>query len=391
MTTPEKIQAALDRISDDIKSHAEKAEREIKAHAKLSEDTRASVDKLLTEQGELKARLLAAEQSLASRGSDRDERVMSIGQQVVASEEFAAFAARPRGTFSMPVRAALTSGESSGGDLIVPDRVPGIVAPGLRRLTVRDLISWGRTASNSVEFVRESDSDLNADVVSENPADGKPESDLLFEADSAPVVTIAHWIHASRQVLADVPMLQSYIDGRMRYGLKLVEEAQLLNGSGTGLNIDGIATQASAYSDPGVNPTGLNRIDILRLALLQVELANYAADAIIVNPTDWAAIELLKTASELGYLFSNPHMMTRPMLWGRNVVSTTAVDGGDFVVGAFGGGMAVQGWDREDMNVFVSLEDRDNVIKNMVTIRVEERLALTVYRPSAFVAGSFVG
>src|SRR5690606_37334688 len=115
----------------------------------------------------------------------------------------------------------------------------------------------------------------NADVVSENPSGGKPQSNITFEADSAPIVTIAHWVPASKQVLSDVPMLQSYVDGRLRYGLKFKEEAQLLKGSGVSLNIDGIYTQASSYANPGVAVQAETRIDRLRLALLQVELSEY--------------------------------------------------------------------------------------------------------------------
>ena len=62
---------------------------------------------------------------------------------------------------------------------------------------------------------------------------------------------------------------------------------------------------------------------------------------------------------------------------------------GDFLVGVFGGGLAVQGWDREDVSVTVATQDQDDFIKNMVKILVEERVALTVYRPAAFVAGDF--
>lgn len=64
------------------------------------------------------------------------------------------------------------------------------------------------------------------------------------------VTTIAHWVLATRQILDDVPMLQSYVDGRLRYGLALVEENQLLNGSGTGTDLAGIYTQATAFTPP---------------------------------------------------------------------------------------------------------------------------------------------
>jgi len=170
--------------------------------------------------------------------------------------------------------------------------------------------------------------------------------------------------------------------------LKFVEEAQLLKGSGVNLNLNGIYTQASAYANPGVTVQNETRIDRLRLAILQSELAEYPVDGIVIHPIDWAAIELTKNAQH-DYMFTNARSTMQPGLWGRNVVPTQAMDANEFLVGAFGGGLAVQGWDREDMNVQISLEDRDNFIKNMVTIRCEERVGLTVYRPDAFVKGNF--
>src|SRR5690606_17864865 len=221
-----------------------------------------------------------------------------------------------------------------------------------------------------------------------NPSGLKPESNITFEADSAPVVTIAHWIHASRQVLADVPMLRSYIDGRLRYGLKLKEEDQLLNGSGVGLNINGLVTQATAYSNPGVTVQAETRLDRLRLALLQVELAEAWADGIVLNPIDWTSIELTKT-DDNAYLFANPRGLETPALWGRNVVPTTAMTASDFLVGAFGGGIAAEIHDRMVTEILVATQDDRDFVKNMVKILAEDSMALTVYRPEAFVTGGF--
>lgn len=388
----EQINASLSKVSDQLKDAALQAEKDIKAHQQLSQETRANVDKLLTQQGELQARLATAEQMLAKvqNGGASPGVPQSLGAQFTESDGFKAFASNPAGSFRMSFSASITSADSSAGDLVVPDRVPGIQAPAMRRLTIRDLIAWGRTSSNSIEYARELLFTNNAAPVLENPSAGKPKSDITFEADSAPIVTIPHWIHASKQILSDVPMLQSYIDGRLRYGLKLKEETQLLKGSGVGLNMNGMYTQASNYVNPGVVVQAETRIDRLRLALLQVELSEYWADAIVISPLDWAAIELTKT-SDNAYLFANPRVQLLPALWGRNVVPTQSMDAGDFLVGAFGGGMAVQGWDREDVSVKISLEDRDNFIKNMATILCEERVGLTVYRPSAFVKGDFDG
>lgn len=383
------ITASLKQVDDQLKAYAERAEKEIKRHAEMSAETKAKVDQLLVTQGELQARLQAAEQMVAALESGGSPaRPKSLGEQVAESDEFRAFAASGAGRVKLSVKAAITSDSASAGDLIVPQRVPGIVAPPQQRLFLRDLLNWGRTTSNSIEYVRETGFTNNAAPVGENPSSGKPESSLAFEADSAPIVTIAHWVQASRQVLSDAGMLQAHIDGRLMYGLKLAEEQQLLKGSGVGININGIYTQASAYANPGVTVQAETAIDRLRLALLQVTLAEYDADGIVLNPIDWAAIELTKTADN-AYLFATPRGLAVPGLWGRPVVSTQAMDVGEFLVGAFA--MGAQGWDREDASITVSLEDRDNFIKNMVTILCEERVGLTVYRPEAFVKGDFDG
>lgn len=386
----QQVQKDLKKVGDDLKTYAEQSQKEIRQHARLSEETRARVDELLSLQGELKARLEAAEQALGERSGGSHAPRQSLGEMVANSEEFAANAlnlTRSKGSFSVSIKSAVTSVTGSGGDAIEPDRVPGVVTPPGQGLTVRDLLSWGRTSSNSIEFVRETGFTNSADSVDENPAGGKPESDLTFELASAPIATIAHWLHATRQVLTDAPMLQGYIDGRLMYGLKLKEEQQLLNGSGVGLNINGIYTQAQAYADPGVeaNVTSMTAIDRLRIAMLQVQLAEYAADGLVLHPTDWTTIELSKDANN-AYLFSNPTQTTGPTLWGLPVVATQAMTAGEFLTGAFR--MGAQGWDREDASIIVSTEDRDNIIKNMVTILCEERVGLTVYRPEAFAKGS---
>lgn len=381
-----KVEANLKDISDKLKAHAEQAQADVKAHKGMTEETRAKVDELLTTQGALKARLDTAEQMLASDRGGESAQVLSFGQHAVADEEFLAglqALQSRKGSTSTSINAAITN---ISAPVAEKERVQGIVQPPEQRLFVRDLLNWGKTSSNSIEFVRESGFTNNANVVSENPSGGKPESEIALELDSVAVATIAHWVHASKQVLDDVSMLRAHIDGRLRYGLKLKEEAQLLKGSGVGLNIDGIYTQAQQALTMGVAPTSETAIDRLRIAMLQAQLAEYTADGIVLNPIDWATIELLKD-SQNRYLLANPQALTTPTMWGLPVVSTTSMDKGEYLVGAFR--MGAQGWDREEINVTVSTEDRDNFIKNMVTILCEERIGLTVYRPEAFVKGDF--
>lgn len=102
---------------------------------------------------------------------------------------------------------------------------------------------------------------------------------------------------------------------------------------------------------------------------------------------DWAKIELTKDT--LGrYILANPAALTGPTLWGLPVVATEAAAfQGKFLTGAFNA--AAQLFDREDANVVISTENGDDFEKNMISIRCEERLALAVKRPEAFIYGSF--
>lgn len=379
---PKALAAEIKRISDETTRFAETALDQIKKNGALSAETKASVDTLLTDRNSLVERLKQVEAQIAmgNPGGGRADRAKSVGEQVTESDAFKAFVNAKGGRVSIAVKALL-----SPAFPITPHRVPGINALPLERPRVRSLLLPGRTDSNAIEFVRETGFTNNAAIVAEQAT--KPESHLTFEPVSRSVVTIAHWLQASKQILDDAPQLQSFIDARLRYGLVLVEDVQLLKGSGTGGNLEGVFTVATAYAAPGgVTVTNETKIDRLRLALLQAELAGYPANGLVLNPIDWTTIELTKT-TDGAYLFAHPQGSVTPTLWGTTVVSTVAMDQGDFLAGAFG--LGAQIFDREDANVVISTEDRDNFIRNMVTVRAEERLALAIYRPEAFVKGEF--
>ena len=379
------IKSALDKISDQVKEHGEKAVAEAKRGVDMSAKAKETVDELLVKQSELQTRLLAAEQKLDQGSKAVKDQHMSAGHEVITSDAFKQYLANGdfRKGLSMPVKAIVNigSGPTSAGVLIQPDRLPGILVAPDRRLTVRDLLTPGRTASNLIQYVRETGYQNMAATVLEGGL--KPKSDISFDLVATSVVKIATYVKASTEILQDAPMMQSYIDGRLRYMLSYVEEAQLLNGSGVGNNLNGINTQATPYV-AAFAVAGATRIDVLRLALLQSELAEFPATGIVLHPADWTAIELIKDTTG-GYIFANPQSLAQPALWGRPVVGTQAMAQDNFLVGAFK--LGAQVFDRQQSNVVVATENEDDFIKNMVTILAEERLGLAVYRPQAFVKG----
>lgn len=132
----------------------------------------------------------------------------------------------------------------------------------------------------------------------------------------------------------DAPALESYLNSRMMYGLALVEENQMLNGDGTGDNLQGLNVVANDY-ETTLNAAGDTGADVLAHAIYQVSLSEFEADGIILNPADWHRIALLKDANG-NYILGGPQAFASKVLWGLPVVSTTAQTAGKFTVGAFG-------------------------------------------------------
>ena len=277
----------------------------------------------------------------------------------------------------------ITSGALSAGATIEPYVRPGIQTEPDRPNIIRDLLITLTIATNSVEWVRELVFTNNAAPQGGEGA-AKSKSDITFEKQNSPVQTIAHWIAASRQVLADSRSLASFINNRLIYGLQFEEEDQLLLGDGTGNNLHGLVPQATAYNT-GLNVSGDTKVDQLRRALLQVSLNKYMANAIVLNPTDWCDLELTKT-SDNAYLFSNPVNPGEPRLWGKRVVEGLSMTAGQFLLGDMA--RAATLWDREQATIRVSEHHADFFVENMVAVLCEERLALTVEHPLGLVTGT---
>lgn len=385
------VKQELDRITGEVKQTAETALQQAMDAGKVSEEVKQTADKLLTDQAALKgkleeieARQLEVEQNGAGRREQEKEPPKSLGQLVAESEALKAFVKNgAKGAVKIEVLNAITSAGGSAGALIPTDRTGEIISLRRRAPRIRSLLNQGRTASNMVEYAKQTLRTNNAAVVAEGAQ--KAESAYEWAPADAPVRTIAHWVPIARQTLDDAPTLRTELDSELRYGLDLAEDEELLNGDGTGQHLSGLRANATAFAAP-FSVDNETPIDTLRLALLQLELADYAGDGFVLNPIEWTRIELTK--NEIGgYIFANVLQLAGPTLWGRQVVPTTAMDAGDFLAGEFG--VAATIYDRMDAEVLLSSEDRDNFVKNMITARAEKRLALAVKRPAALVDGTF--
>lgn len=384
--------AGLKKATDDVKTFAETANTEIKNLGRVTEETKLNADKALSEMGGLTTRLTDLEQKMSRRGGPAAEAEhKSLGQFVVESDGLKTRLpnSNAKGSVHLSIETKnITSAPSTWGtgvspssSLVVADRRELVPLP-MRPMTIRGLIAPGTTTSNNVEYAVQTARYNNASVVAEGAV--KPYSNYTWDLKAFPVRTIAHLVKASRQILDDAPMLQSVIDAEMRYGLDFAEEAEMLYGDGTGQHLLGIVPQATVYAAPFAVPDE-TAIDRLRLAMLQGVLALYPMSGVVLNPTDWTKIELIKDGMGR-YLVGNPQGRVQPLLWGLPVVPSIAMTAGSFLTGAFQYGAQV--FDRMTVEVLISTENVDDFERNLLSIRAEERLALVVKRPQAFITGT---
>jgi HK97 family phage major capsid protein len=168
----------------------------------------------------------------------------------------------------------------------------------------------------------------------------------------------------------------------------MVEDTQILSGNGTSPNLSGIITEAASFAAGAFAGavTAANEFDVLTVAINQLQSNYYTPNYIMVNPTDFNKILLLKSTTN-EYLKDQVYQGLQPSFLGIPVVINTAVAAGSYLVGNFA--MGTQLWIRENLSLEFFREDGTNVRDGFVTVRLQERIALSNYLPNAFVAGDF--
>lgn len=394
-TALKEVNNKLDKLNGEIKQTAETALKEAKDAGEVSAEVKQTADKLLSEHSatnkvveELKAlvegvdsKLLEVSQQVAE-GGGAGGTPMSFGAATVAAagDRLKAFAG---GTLSINVENAITTAAGSAGGMIFHTEERDPVEIARRQLKIVDLISRGSTETDKVKYVKQTTrTDATGNVAEQGTY---PASSYGWSKAEADVRKIGHITHISEEAMADAAQLQTMIDTELRYGCELRLETQVLAGDGTGENLNGLIPNATAFSAASGLPDA-TRIDRLRLAILQVALADYSCDGIALNPTDWAAIELLKDSNGR-FIFGNPGTGNGPTLWGKPVVESNSMSAGEWLVGAFK--MAATLYVRSDVEVLISSEHGTNFVEDMLTMKGRMRAALAVKRPASLVTGNF--
>lgn len=384
------VKKELTNATNSFNKKAEEALEEARKTGTLSNETKKTVDDLASKfnaleiaKNDLETRLGDAEQKFAQLPSQSSNGKATISDLII-NDSKALTEFRNHLQVGMRHRLKIQDALKDLGSVVVPDRLSETVGIEKRKLAIRDLIAPGRTGSNAISWVQITGFVNNAAPVPEGTQ--KPTSAMEYEPKLTPVQTIAHIFKFAKQSLDDLPQLASDFELEMSYGLKLVEEKQILFGDGTGANLHGIMPQASVFDNllDYQNPT---KIDILRLAMLQALVANIPATGHVLHAIDWAGIELEKDTTGR-HIVGSPTGGSLGSLWTLPVVETTLTEFVDnFLTGSFKYG--AQLFDREDAHIVIASENSNDFELNMLTGRCEERLALAVKRPQAFVKGKF--
>lgn len=285
----------------------------------------------------------------------------------------------------------------SGDSLTSYDRVPGIVELGQQPPMVADLFMQAQTESPTVRFMREVSYTNAADWTTEG--DEKPEASFDLEEVDVSVRKAAIWSKVTDETLEDFSDIRPYIDQRLSFMLRTKIDSDILNGTGTAPQIAGLLGTSGIQTAEMSSNTAVKLAEAIMNAITLIRTVGFfEPDAVVMHPNDYQKLRLATDGNtqyygggffqgQYGNGYNDPGS-----IWGLRIVQTTAISEIDLatpaggnkgpIVGAFKLGGAV--YYRNGLSIEATNTDQDDFIMNLTTIRVEQRLALAVFRPKAF-------
>lgn len=392
----------------DIVEESAKIEEAIKTEQKAV----GIIDFLNAPQGSSSA---GEDASATQRGSQRGE-VKSLATEWLGSATFAEMKSSgfrnisntsfeiERGVPDLAAAAAYKDVYSAmGGTVDIPvigsAQALGWTERTLRPGRVRDLFPSERTSASMLYGIRESGFTNRASTVPQRTAaDGtaatglatdvfglKPKSDLTIVPVTYPIATIAHIMYVHKNTLDDEPRMRGILDRDLIDGIKMAEDEQILWGDGVGENLTGLMNTQGLQTYTG-QATDRRSAQVRRAATRAI-LAYFQPTGVVMHPLDWEHVELERDANGAYTVAVSVAVGGEKRVWRLSVTDSPAMRQGHALVGAFGTGAKL--YDREQVNVVVSTENRDLFERNAYTLRAEERLGLVVDRPESFVHLSF--
>jgi HK97 family phage major capsid protein len=368
-------------VDEKIKATQEALEEKVKGAKEIAEKAVETVEKLEAKQATQFSNLTKGKKSFFTElGEKLSEKADKLKEYKETKKGF---------TLDMDSKAVgnMASATSLTGDYFVtPQQVPGLVLRPYETVHMRDLLPVGQTNSNMIRFVQDNGGEGGPTMVAEGGT--KPQIDRDLEIKDSPVRKIATYFRVPEEMIEDIPYLQSFLAQIGVEEVMAVEDTQILYGDGTGQNLTGIHTTATAFA-AGTSVVGAssNEFDVLRAAKKQLRVAKFNPTVALISPVDYFNMTSKKDTAN-NYLFiQGLNGNTRGvMVDGLQIVEHNSITAGDFIVGD-PRNTAI--FDRAGTSVRLYDQDQDNAILNLITIVIEKRLALVNYRPTAWVKGTF--
>jgi HK97 family phage major capsid protein len=368
------IEQGLKGVQDQLQAKMSEYNAELaKSTGQVKTELTGEIEKLAEQYKGLKEQMIdLAQKQTPAAPEGKSE---SAGTEFVNSEAYKSLVSGQREKVRLEVKNTVLA----DGTTTFPMQRPGIIPGSFAPLTLRQLIPTIQVNVNSVKSLRELAWTNAAAEVAQGAA--KPESALTFEEYDVPIQTIAHWIKVSNQLLADAPAVAAYIDTRLRDGLAQRVDRQILLGDGVSPNLSGL-TDAGNFT-AFTATSGANLVESINKAKYNRWAVGETVDTVVVNPADWAAMEVAKETTG-AYLYGAPGMSGNMSPFGAQVVISANMPAGNFLIGSLRNAATI--YQRQGAVVEMGFVN-DDFTKNLVTIRAEERLGLAVDRPVAIMYG----
>lgn len=273
----------------------------------------------------------------------------------------------------------------TGSYFVAPTVVPGIVTQPFNTFHMRNLLSTGNTNSNIIRHLRDNGGEGGPAMVAEAAA--KPQMDRDLSIEDAPVRKIATHLRVPEEMIEDIPYLTSFLTNIGTEEVLAVEDAQILYGDGTGQNISGLGDTGNftAFASPAI-VADPNRYDVLGASSTQMRMLKRNPSYHLVSPIDYYTMTHKKDTTFNYILQGGGNGIVPVTAGGVQVIQMNQITAGDFFTID---SRAAQIFFRSNITVRFYEQDQDNAIKNLVTIVIEERLALPIYFVSGIIKGTF--
>lgn len=280
-----------------------------------------------------------------------------------------------------------SAGSLTGTYFVPPTIVPGVLGALYEDVHMRSFLPVGSTNSNTIRYIQDNGGEGGPATVAEGAA--KPQIDRDLEIKDAPVRKIATFFRVPDEMIEDIPYLSSFLTQIGLEEVQLVEDTQILYGDGVGQNLTGFNTAGTAFAAGTSIVAAPNEFDVIGASKKQIRMSKIQGTLIaLLSPVDYFNMRYKRKDTTNNYIFQAPSLNPLDNALqadGVRIYEHTTVVANDFFVFST---RAAAIFDRAGTTVRFYDQDADNATKNLITIVIEKRLALPIYRPLGIIKGT---